>query len=121
MSWVAPKNAVPSAQSAICRRCCAGSVKAMPHSVQTSPIWERSSHERRLPSAWVSSGIGSLSTSGAHTHLNPQQSPTQLMKPMVFKSTPLSRSQNESVPKTSSSGKPDENPRKSIRTASGSR
>jgi hypothetical protein len=39
--------------------------------------------------------------------------------PIVFKSTPASRNQNESVPKTNNNGKPEEKPKKNMRTAAG--
>ena len=63
--------------------------------------------------------MGNRSTSGDQTHLNPYASATQLMKPMVERSTPASRNHKESVPNTSSRGRPEENPRKTITRALG--
>lgn len=56
-----------------------------------------------------------LSTSGDQSHFKPQHNPTQLMKPMLLRSTPTSRIQNERVPRTNKSGSPELNPKKNMR------
>ena len=55
-----------------------GSASAMPTNPATMSACDSSSQLRRRPNAFVSNGIGRRSTSGAHTHLKPYASPTQL-------------------------------------------
>ena len=98
-------------------RRCAGSVRAMVQSASHDGRFApRCSQLRRRPSAAVSKdGIGKRSTKGAHAHLKPKAIPTQLMWPMVLRSTPASRNQKLRVPNTSKKGSPAEKPSASIR------
>ena len=121
MSCVAPKNAVVSARAAVSVRLLAGSAKAIRASETMSPICAVRSHARRCPSRDDNSGMRNLSTSGDQSHFMPQHNPTQLMKPMLLRSTPTSRIQNERVPSTNKSGSPELNPKKNMRKTTGSR
>ena len=59
------------------------------------------------------------STSGAQANLKAYRMATQETYPIVLRSTPDSLSQADSVPNTSSSGRPAENPRNSMATTLG--
>ena len=71
MSCVAEAKATINAQATTGPSAWRGSVSAMPTSPATTRHCDSSSQLRRRPSAWVSSGSGSRSTSGAQAHLKP--------------------------------------------------
>ena len=79
-----------------------------------------SSQLRRRPSSRYRPGRGRRSTSGDQTHLKAYARPTQLMKPIVARSIPALRSQNDKVPITSKNGSPALKPRASMRRLAGS-
>jgi len=69
MSCVAEPKATASAHQTIGSSASFGSVSAMQTSAVMMTACDASSQLRRRPSQRVSSGIGSLSTNGAQTHL----------------------------------------------------
>ena len=71
MSCVAEPQATASAQPTMGPSAWRGSANAMPTSPATTTACANSSQLRRRPSQRVSSGSGSRSTSGAHSHLKP--------------------------------------------------
>ena len=119
MSWVAAVKPIANAPSAVMVSDTCGSNEEVHSSAATTANWAASSQARRRPSAAVSQGIGSRSTSGAHTNLKEKPIAAQLKNVIVARSTPASRNHTDSVPNMSSSGSPAENPRNSIVTARG--
>ena len=121
MSWVAEPNAANKANptKGVSESC--GLLHAMPNRPAMTAACASNNQLRRLPSSGVNSGKGKRSTKGAHAHLKPYASPTQLRKPMVERSIPASRSRKLSVPNTSKSGKPAENPKTNMRKLLGLR
>ena len=69
MSWLAEANATSTASSATVHGSAAGSPCPIARIAATSAIWVASAQPRRRPSARVSHGSGSRSTTGAHRNL----------------------------------------------------
>jgi len=86
---------------------------------QITPAWAASIQLRLRPIFFVKYGIGTLSTSGAHTNLNEYPSAAQLKKVTADLATPASLSHRERDEKISKIGIPAENPKKSMVTTLG--
>jgi hypothetical protein len=110
MSWLAEKNATASAQTAVAKGAEAGSLRPMPAIDTASPSWVARAQPRRRPRRRVRSGIGAWSIAGAHTNFQLYGRPTRAKSPIVWRSTPTSRSHQPRVPRVSSSGSPLEKP-----------